>query len=94
MEVKGREQAVLFYELIGRIDEVDADRMQAAVAYAAALDLYLARRFSEARQAFQRVLETRPSDVASQELLERCEIYEIEPPSDDWTGVVRMSRKK
>jgi len=94
VEVKGREQAVVFYELLGRQDEVDDARREAARLYAAALDRYLAREFTEARKGFQQVLKLRPDDVAAQELIERCELYEIAEPGPDWTGAMRMSRKK
>ncbi len=94
VEVKGHEQAVLLYELLGRRGEVDVDRAAAADVYASALDLYLKREFVAAQEGFQQVLELRPTDVAARDLSARCERYEREPPPDDWTGAVRMSRKK
>ena len=93
VEVKGREQAVVFYELLGRHEDVDDARKAAATLYADALERYLARDFAGATRAFLQVLDGHPADVASRELIKRCERYEREPPPADWTGAVRMSRK-
>ncbi|MCK5802907.1 MAG: hypothetical protein KAI66_08745 [Lentisphaeria bacterium] len=94
VEVKGRSQAVLFYELLGKRGSIDESRLAAAEIYAQALDLYLAREFGSAKDAFQHALDLRPDDVAARELIKRCELYIREAPPDDWSGVVRMSRKR
>ncbi len=36
----------------------------------------------------------RPQDVAAREMVERCEAYLREPPPEDWTGAVRLTRKR
>ena len=86
VEVKGRDQPVVFYELLGRLGDVDDARTQAAAALCRALDLYLARTSQAARRAFREVLDVRPADVAPRELIGRCERYEREPPPERLDG--------
>jgi adenylate cyclase len=94
VEVKGREQATVFYELLGPCGSVSEERMAFAKSYEKAFDLYMRRAFGEARAAFEAALELEPADVAARELATRCATYEREPPPDDWTGAVRLTRKK
>jgi len=92
--VKGREQAVVFYELIGPKGEVEADRIRFAALYAEAFGHYMAAGFPEARKGFERALALAPDDKPTRELLARCVEFEREPPGPGWNGAVRLTRKK
>lgn len=58
-----------------------------------AFDLYLARKWREAREAYLRIGEMLPGDKVSKMFILRCEDYMVEEPTDDWDGVYTMTRK-
>jgi adenylate cyclase len=77
--VKGKQQGVLVYELLGR-----ADTRNAVVEnYERALDLYFARDFGAAIA----ILETQQADAPSVTLMARCLALLVDPPPADWDGV-------
>ncbi|MDJ0975765.1 MAG: adenylate/guanylate cyclase domain-containing protein [Planctomycetota bacterium] len=94
VEVKGREQAVVFHELLGPKGDVEAERLELGAVYTDAFEAYMARRFEAAQAGFERCLKLAPDDVAARVLADRCAAYRDSPPPDDWSGAVRMSRKK
>jgi adenylate cyclase len=94
VSVKGREAPLVVYELLGPHAEAPQEVRAFAEHATRAFDLYRRRAFAEARAAFDRALAVRPADVGCRGLRERCERYEAEPPPDDWTGAVRLERKR
>ena len=95
--VKGKTQAVLIYELVGRKGEVDDAELAAIAAYEAALQAYRARRFAEAAAGFRDALaqyaELGREDVSAARMAERCDALEKEPPGNDWDGRTVMTSK-
>ena len=87
--VKGREQPVIIYELLGRKSQVGDEQVAFARRYEAAVDLYLAGHWDEAVEALQLLLGERPDDGATCALLERCQAFSAQPP-EDWDGYFRM----
>ena len=60
-------------------------------AYAAALQAYRARDFEQAWQGFDRCLELVPDDRPSQVLLQRLDLFVLEPPAADWDGAWHLT---
>src|SRR5437763_1336694 len=85
--VKGKQQGVEVYELLGRREEI-ADRKAVIATYEAALDAYFARRFDEALGLLGGA-----DDPPSQVLAARCRRLRAEPPSPDWNGVYVATEK-
>ncbi|WP_291624858.1 tetratricopeptide repeat protein, partial [Bradyrhizobium sp.] len=61
--------------------------------YAEALAAYRARRFDEARAAFNAALEAVPGDGPSRAMLGRIAEFEANPPAGDWDGGWRLEQK-
>ncbi len=61
--------------------------------YAAGLAAYRARRFADARDAFNAALEAVPADGPSRTLLARIAQMEVQPPADGWDGAWRFDQK-
>jgi adenylate cyclase len=86
--VKGKEEAVRVYELLGTRAEC-TDALARAAPYERALDAYFARRFDEALG----VLRSREDDPPSRVLAERCKAMLAHPPPPDWNGVYVAASK-
>lgn len=80
--VKGKQQPVEIYELLGRRGPEQVPRPHVA-AYEAALDAYLARRFAAAAE----LLDAQVGDPPSRFLAARCRDLLRDVPGPDWTGV-------
>ncbi len=85
--VKGREEAVLVYGLLGLRAE-SAEAIAAAVPYERALEAYFAGDFVRAID----LLRSRGDDPPSRVLLERCEGLARDPPAE-WDGVYVAASK-
>ncbi len=94
VEVKGKSEAVVFHELLGPRVDIDPQLLAFGRTYAAAFAHYRARAFDEARAGFEASLTLRAGDVAAKTLMERCTAYLREPPPDDWSGAIRLTRKR
>jgi adenylate cyclase len=96
IRVKGKLQPVTIYELFGKISALVGDLTDAQArlqAFADARQLYRERKWSEARSAFQKILEHSPDDGPSLVYLKRCEEYLADEPVPDWDGVFVMTHK-
>jgi adenylate cyclase len=91
--VKGREQGLRVYELVGLVGEVDDATLSLCAAYTAAFDKYVDMDFEGASDLFERVLRTHPNDQPSRLMHERCEHLAAEPPGEGWTGSYRLTQK-
>ncbi|MBO9998385.1 MAG: adenylate/guanylate cyclase domain-containing protein [Cyanobacteria bacterium SID2] len=49
--------------------------------------------FHQAREAFQKVLELDPKNKAAKLHVERCMLFEQQPPGEDWDGVWKLTDK-
>ena len=92
--VKGKLEAAIFYELIGRRGETDAPDAAFAATYTDAFEKYRIRAFEAALVAFEAAAKLRPDDVSTQILTQRCQHYILDPPPPDWTGAVPISAKR
>jgi adenylate cyclase len=86
--VKGKEQAVRVYELLGlRVD--CAEQLARAEAYERALDVYFGGDFGQAID----LLRAHADDPPSRVLVERCKAMIARPPPQGWNGVYVAASK-
>jgi adenylate cyclase len=98
IRVKGKLQPVTIYELFGRRRELEQDgslveteaRFQQ---FDEARKLYRQRRWDEAWQKFQAILDRWPNDGPSIAYCKRCQEYLSEAPLPEWDGVFTMTHK-
>jgi adenylate cyclase len=92
IRVKGKNQAVNIYELVGPASK----RQEVSgllTGFAEALAAYREQRWSQAAAKFERLLEEYPSDGPTQVFLQRSRELTQASPSEDWDGVFVMKTK-
>jgi adenylate cyclase len=92
VQVKGRNEPVTIYELIGYDTLYEQKRLLTAK-FGEGLALYKQRQWSQAITLFQETLQIDPDDGPSKLYIERCSGYMEHPPPDDWNGVTVMESK-
>jgi CheY-like chemotaxis protein len=94
VRVKGREDAVTVYEVFeGDPEAIAGLKEQTKPSFESALQLYYAKKFSEASVHFNQVLEKNPADLAARIYLKRCANYMVNGVPPDWTGVETLFEK-
>jgi class 3 adenylate cyclase len=93
VQVKGKQQGTMVYELIGRAGHVPPHVLRYADDFGRAVALYRERRWEDATAAFESLLRVRPDDLAALHYRELCEQYRRRPPADDWMGVIELQEK-
>lgn len=91
--VKGKDQPVAVYELVGRQDSVSPEELELIERFEAGLELYREQQWSEAITEFEALLEDFPEDGPAEVFLERARQFKEEPPPADWDGVYRLTSK-
>ncbi len=92
--VKGRIRPVKIYELISDSAEYADEKKEEAVAfYLDGLSKFREREWSSAAEYFKRALSLDPDDYPSRMYLERCGLFQADPPPVDWNGVFVMQTK-
>lgn len=91
--VVGRAQPVRVFEIISEKGKLPAKWTEALPNYARGLELFKARSFAEAKEAFWRVLEFVPGDIPSQKYLDSIEDLLKNPPPDGWEPVFNVLSK-
>ncbi|MBM4289458.1 MAG: adenylate/guanylate cyclase domain-containing protein [Deltaproteobacteria bacterium] len=91
VRVKGRQQPVTIYELLGRRE--DQGRFPWLETFAAALRSYRQQQWDQASDLFREVLAQRPGDPPSLCFQRRLEHYQHHPPSPEWCGVYSLDSK-
>lgn len=86
LRVKGKQQPVRVFELVGPADTVPAPHL---ARFAEGLALYRSQRFTEARAAFL----ASPEDPPSQRFAARCDALLVTPPPENWDGVFTLDSK-
>lgn len=84
--VYGKTVPIQVYELLGRHGEVPEERLAAARAYEAALELYCQRDFMAAADRLRANTAHDKPDPPSAILLARCQQFLQSPPPPDWDG--------
>ncbi|MHB1844953.1 MAG: CHASE2 domain-containing protein, partial [Deltaproteobacteria bacterium] len=89
VRVKGKHEPVRIYEILAATPEP----LPFVPPFERGLGLFRARRFDEARAAFEEALGLRPGDPPSRLYLARCERMKANPPEGDWDGAYTMETK-
>lgn len=81
------------FEVMARAGALTGAQASLRAHYAEGLAAYRARRFDEARAAFNAALEAVPGDGPSRTLLGRIAQFETDPPDEGWDGAWRLEQK-
>lgn len=93
IRVKGKQNAVGLYELLGREPSDVSPRLLSALPdFRAALQAYRQQNWALAIQLFGDVFE-RSGDPAARLFLQRCKAFQVQPPAPDWDGVWELIDK-
>jgi class 3 adenylate cyclase len=91
--VVGQTHPEAVFEIIGRAGELSGQQLVLLARYAEGLAAYRARRWDDARRAFQAALEAVPGDGPSMAMAGRVENFLANPPPADWDGAWRLDQK-
>lgn len=91
--VKGKQQAVQVYELLGVRDATPAEQLAYARKFEAAVATFQRRAWQAATSGFEACLSTKPDDSAAAHYLALCRQYLESPPPAEWNGGVELSEK-
>ena len=93
VRVKGRDQALSIYELLGASDVLlEREDEEMLALYQMGLTAYRERQWDHAMRLFGRCLQRRPGDGPSLLMQSRCRAYRERPPPDDWAGTFEDRR--
>jgi adenylate cyclase len=88
--VKGKTRGDRIYTVKRTLDESEKEAWEI---HNAAMEEYYRRDFEKAIGLFRNVQIIMPDDLPSKILMERCEMYEKNPPPKNWDGVMAMDTK-
>jgi class 3 adenylate cyclase len=91
--VAGQTRPEAVFEIMGRKGELGEKQLVLREQYAEGLAAYRARRWDDARRAFQAALEAVPGDGPSMAMAQRVENFQADPPAADWDGSWRLDQK-
>jgi hypothetical protein len=91
--VVGQTHPEAVFEIMGRTDELDDKLLMLRERYGEGLAAYRARRWDDARQAFEAALEAVPGDGPSTALIQRVARFQANPPPADWDGAWHLDQK-
>ena len=92
VRVKGKDLPVKIYELVGR-NGVSDEVKNVLYLFHQGLEEYKGRKWQEAIEAFNKVLDIKPDDYPSKLYVERSKDLMEAPPPEDWDGVFTMKTK-
>lgn len=94
VRVKGKQQGVSIYELIGpRSQHLDRETEQFLEFYIKARKAYMKRKFPQAISYFKSAQKIRPNDQAVAIHIQRSLDYIKNPPPNNWDGIHTMTTK-
>jgi adenylate cyclase len=95
IQLKGKTQATVVYEVLAEKEDMTHSKMTAdmVAVYEKAFDDFLARRFAEAEAGFMTCKKSYPDDYCVNEYLTASRDYSITPPPSDWDGRIVMKTK-
>jgi len=94
VRVKGKNEPVKLYELISTSSDIPGNLKESTEIYQVAFKNYLNRDFSNAIKLLNESIRARgKKDKSANMLIERCETYIKEPPSENWDGVYTRTHK-
>lgn len=92
VQVKGKQKPVKIYELIDE-GSTDIETTKMLKYFNEGFKLYHQKKWTQAIEQFNLSLNHLPEDSASKLYIQRCEVFLVEPPPDDWNGVYVMTTK-
>jgi adenylate cyclase len=90
--VLGRREAIVVFELQGRLGEVTPAREKCNLLYEASLEDYFRQDWNRAEDGLKRAMDLQ-DDAACQVILRRIRQFRGHPPSTDWDGVYVQKSK-
>jgi adenylate cyclase len=93
VKVKGKEQAVTIFELVGWREKVSTETLAGLRLFGEGLSAYRAQRWDEADNFFHLALAQIPNDPPSRLYLERSARMRTHPPDPGWHGVTAFDHK-
>jgi adenylate cyclase len=91
--MKGKAQPIVVHELLGRVDEVGAERQETCALFADGLAAFRRRSWDEAMEKFDGVKAISPTDGPAGFYLKLCNQYKQYAPDASWDGVVVLDEK-
>ena len=89
----GQTRAQAVFEIMGAKGELTAAQIELRARFAEGLAAYRARRWEEARRAFEAALLAIPDDGPSMTFIKRIEKLAAAPPGEGWDGAWHLERK-
>jgi adenylate cyclase len=89
----GQTRAQPVYEIMAGKGELTAAQAELCDRFAEGLAAYRARRWDDARSAFEAALKTVPGDGPSRTFIRRIERFVAAPPEESWDGSWHLERK-
>ncbi len=94
VRVKGKNEPVKLYELISTSSDIPGNLKESTEIYQDAFSNYLKRDFSNSIILLNESIKARgKKDKSAKMLIERCETYIKDPPSESWDGVYTRTHK-
>lgn len=92
VKVKGKSEAVYIFEIIdGEPDDIKQLKLKTKENFAAGVNLYKAKKFAEALEAFNKVHEINEYDKTNLLYIERCRHFISNGIPADWDGIQTVS---
>lgn len=92
--VKGKSNAVSVYEIYNHKNQTTIQNMdQTKETFLKATQLYRKKRFSEAKEIFDEIIQINPEDYVSQIYIKKCERLKNKKLNDEWDGIEKLERK-
>jgi adenylate cyclase len=89
----GQTQPQAVFEIMGLEGELTAAQIELRARFSEGLAAYRARRWEEARHAFEAALVASPGDGPSMTFIKRIEKLAAAPPDEGWDGAWHLERK-
>jgi adenylate cyclase len=93
VRVKGKDKPVKIFEPYCKGDEIDSFKLEALEQYYNALQLYRQQQWGAATRVFSRLQQSDPGCLLYDMYIQRIQLYQQEPPGDDWDGVFTHTTK-
>lgn len=91
--VKGKSEPVNIYELVCWRRDLELQQKEVIELYEEAFEFYQKKKWGRAMEMLKKISKLMPDDLATKNLIERCEYYKKEPPEKGWDGTWVMNTK-
>ena len=93
LQVKGKEKAVMVYELMARAGELDDRQRVKQRLFTEAFGAFRSREWAKAESLLLALLKQEPEDELAKLYLKRVRDYALHPPEPGWDGVFKLDEK-